>query len=241
MTEPHPANKPILHADNLVKTYREGEKERMVLNHLSMSVYRGDLVVLLGRSGSGKSTLLNLLSGIDHPDKGSVTIDGHNITSLGEKQRTLFRRAHIGFVFQAYNLIPTLTVLENIMLPMELNGFDEHRKNESAQKYLEEVGLPDRASSYPDQLSGGEQQRVAIARALAHEPRLILCDEPTGNLDHKTGLLVSGIFHDLVKKTGSTVIIATHDPNMHRFADHIYQFHEGTVQPADAPEKQPDA
>ncbi len=238
---PHAGNHTILNADSLVKSYKEGEKERMVLDHLSLSVAQDDMVVLLGRSGSGKSTLLNLLSGIDRPDKGSVTISGHNITRLDEKQRTLFRRAHIGFVFQSFNLIPTLTVLENIMLPMELNGFGDRRKHDAARNYLDEVGLLDRSDTYPDRLSGGEQQRVAIARAVAHEPRLILADEPTGNLDYKTGSHVTGIFHQLAKKTGSTVIIATHDQNMRRFADHIYLFNEGTIHSAGDMSEQADA
>ena len=188
------------------------------------------MLVLLGRSGSGKSTLLNLLSGIDRPDSGQVMIDGTDISLLTEKERTLFRRTHIGFVFQAFNLISTLTAFENIMLPLRLQRKKDVATEQLALHFLEEVGLADRKDSYPDRLSGGEQQRVAIARALAHEPSFILADEPTGNLDYKTGSKILSMLADLVRKNGRTMIIATHDREMGQIADRVLELQEGQLQ-----------
>ena len=221
---------PVLQAHNLLKSYPEAGQTRHVLNNLSITLMSGDFVVLLGRSGSGKSTLLNLLSGIDLPDEGSILLDGREVSALGEHERTLFRRQHLGFVFQSYNLIPTLTVLENVLLPMEMKGWNEMLRMQRAKSYLQEVALGDRTDAFPDRLSGGEQQRVAIARALAHEPRLILADEPTGNLDEQTARQVSELFHRLARKTRSTVLIATHDRDMHRYADRVYLVQGGTLQ-----------
>jgi len=154
---------------------------------LSLDVGRGELVALLGRSGCGKSTLLNLLGGIDLPDAGSIRIDGQIITSMNEVERTRFRRRHIGLVFQFFNLIPTLTVEENLLLPLELNGSIISKQRDQALELLDNVGLGDRRNSFPERLSGGEQQRLAIVRALIHRPSLLLADEPTGNLDAATG------------------------------------------------------
>lgn len=221
---------PVLQARNLIKSYPEAGQTRHVLNDLSITLMPGDFVVLLGRSGSGKSTLLNLLSGIDLPDQGSILLDGREVSALGEHERTLFRRQHLGFVFQSFNLIPTLTVLENVLLPMEMKGWTESLRMQRATHYLNEVGLGDRTGTFPDRLSGGEQQRVAIARALAHEPRLILADEPTGNLDEQTAQQVSELFHRLARKTRSTVLMATHDRDMHRYADRVYLVQGGTLQ-----------
>src|SRR5512142_3331146 len=172
----------------LRKTYHEGETEHVVLADATGEIRRGELVVLVGPSGSGKSTLLNLVSGIDVPPAGDVVIDGELVTRLDARARTLFRRRAIGFIFQAYNLIPTLTVAENLRLPLELNGRSGPREQARIGELLERVGLAERANSFPDRLSGGEQQRVAVARALVHDPALVLADEPTGNLDAETGL-----------------------------------------------------
>ena len=169
------------------KSYREGDAEREVLRGVDATFEQGEFVVLLGKSGSGKSTLLNLVSGIDLPSKGEVTVLGRPLGSMSEEARTLFRHEHVGFVFQTYNLIPTLTVAENLLLPIELRGKKGAGAKDNALALLEEVGLGPRARSFPDALSGGEQQRVAVARALAHEPDLVLADEPTGNLDDETG------------------------------------------------------
>src|SRR5437867_692776 len=170
---------PLVEVRGLTKAYTEGDVERVVLRGVDASIRRGELAVLLGRSGSGKSTLLNLISGIDLPTAGEVVIDGTQVTRLSERERTLFRRRHIGFIFQFFNLIPTLTVEENLLLPLELNA-DRRRDGHTVHDLLRLVGLADRATSFPDRLSGGEQQRIAVVRALAHDPLLILADEPTG-------------------------------------------------------------
>ncbi|MEO8397117.1 MAG: ABC transporter ATP-binding protein, partial [Chloroflexota bacterium] len=175
----------IVQIRDLSKFYAEGERTRAVLQAVDLDIREGEFLVLLGKSGSGKSTLLNLLSGIDQADSGSVVIDGTDITHLDEHRLTLFRRQHLGIIFQFFNLIPTLTVLENVTLPLELSGQSNGEKR--ARSLLDAVGLGSRADDFPDKLSGGEQQRVAIARALVNEPALVLADEPTGNLDEETG------------------------------------------------------
>lgn len=209
----------IIEFQNLTKSYTEGERERTVLEEVNFYVEPGETIVLLGRSGSGKSTLLNLVSGIDVPTRGRVLIQNEDITPKSEQERTLFRRRHIGFVFQFFNLIPTLTVEENILLPLELNGRLHERQK--ALDLLEEVGLRDRAESFPDQLSGGEQQRVAVARALVHDPLLILADEPTGNLDYETGMQVLGLLDRLVRQRQRTMIMATHSREVIGIANRI--------------------
>jgi putative ABC transport system ATP-binding protein len=174
----------------LRKAYVEGERRRVVLEDACAEFERGEFVALLGRSGSGKSTLLNLVSGIDRPDAGQVWVGDRELTAMSERDRTLFRRHQIGFIFQFYNLISTLTVLENVTLPLELGGASSKAAKIAAEPLLDAVGLLDRARAYPDRLSGGEQQRVAIARALVHDPLIVLADEPTGNLDEDTGATV---------------------------------------------------
>ncbi len=206
--------KSFIELQALSKTYPEGRIDRTVLRDITATVNRGEVIVLLGRSGSGKSTLLNLLCGIDLPSSGHVFINNINITGLSEHERTLFRRKHIGFIFQFFNLIPTLTVEENLLLPLELNGLTGKEEEKKAFEILEQTGLSDRRKSYPDQLSGGEQQRVAIARALSHDPVLILADEPTGNLDFETGQQILSILDNLTKKSGKTMIMATHSKEM---------------------------
>lgn len=213
----------------LTKTYHEGGNQRSVLKQLDLDMKKGEMIVLLGRSGSGKSTLLNLVSGIDKPDSGQVIIGGMNLTAMDEKNRTLFRRKHIGFVFQSFNLISTLTAHENVLLPLKLNNNSDQKAPEKASRFLEEVGLGDRRDSYPDRLSGGEQQRVAIARALANEPMLILADEPTGNLDYKTGQHILNMLNDLVRKNNRTIIIATHDREICKIADRIFVLQDGKL------------
>lgn len=219
----------LIELRGLKKTFAEGERERVVLRGVDITIYQGEMVVLLGRSGSGKSTLLNLLSGIDVPTSGAVIFGGTNITRLTEQERTLFRRKHIGFVFQSFNLIPTLTVAENILLPLELNERAGAEEQERALSFLDAVELRDRADSFPDRLSGGEQQRVAIARALAHEPDLILADEPTGNLDYETGRQVMDLLDRLVRQAGRTMLIATHDRELRAVADRVLMLHGGML------------
>jgi len=224
-----PVGKPLVRLRGLTKTYREGDRERAVLRGVDCTIHQGELVVLLGRSGSGKSTLLNLISGIDVPTGGEVFFGETNLTRLSERDRTLFRRAHIGFVFQSLNLIPTLTVAENILLPLELNGRTDAAEQEQALAFLDEVGLRDRAGSFPDRLSGGEQQRVALARALAHDPLLILADEPTGNLDFKTGRQVMQLLQRLIHDAHRTLLIATHDRDILDLADRVFTLRDGTL------------
>lgn len=213
----------------LSKGYSEGGRTHAVLDDLSFEVRAGERVAILGRSGSGKSTLLNLISGIDLPDAGSVVVGGQDLTALSELERTLFRRHHIGFVFQFFNLIPTLTVLENLLLPLELAGKDGKRSGERALSLLDSVGLGDRGDSSPDRLSGGEQQRVAIARALIHEPTLLLADEPTGNLDAETGERVARLLEDLTEKAGTTVIVVTHAQDMADRAERVLRLGRGRI------------
>ena len=185
---------------DLTKTYYDGQSSHTVLNRLNFKFNDSEIYVMFGRSGSGKSTLLNLISGIDTPTLGSININNRNISSLSEKERTLFRRNNIGFVFQFFNLIPTLTVLENLLLPMELKGRIGKVETDKAKSLLNSVGLPSKADTFPDRLSGGEQQRVAIARALIHEPQIILADEPTGNLDYETGLQIIDLLDVLIRR-----------------------------------------
>jgi len=209
----------------LRRTFREGDRLRTVLNGLDIEIKQGERVALLGRSGCGKSTLLNLISGIDQADAGEIVIDGLNLTGMSEYERTLFRRRHIGFVYQFFNLIPTLTVEENLLLPLELNNLDKS----AALELLSAVDLSDRRATFPDRLSGGEQQRVAIARALVHDPLLVLADEPTGNLDAETGRQMLQLLDRLVRKTGKTLFLVTHSEDAVRLADRVLTLENGRL------------
>lgn len=212
---------------DLHKTYHEGDRSLRVLEGVSLDIDAGEFIAVLGASGSGKSTLLNLLSGIDRPDSGQIRIDGSDITPFNDRQLTLFRRDHIGIVFQFFNLIPTLTVRENITLPQELGGGNRRQAETRADDLLEQVGLGDRAETFPDKLSGGEQQRVAIARALLHEPKIVLADEPTGNLDDDTGRAVIRLLLRLTREAGKTLVMATHSIEIARQADRVCRIHDG--------------
>jgi putative ABC transport system ATP-binding protein len=213
----------------VVKIYREGESERVVLRDVHLSVERGEIVVLLGRSGSGKSTLLNLVSGIDQPTSGTVRVDGVDVVALSETARTLLRRRRIGFIFQFFNLVPTLTVEENLRLPLELNGVDGVAGRGRALELLGAVGLADRAATFPDRLSGGEQQRVAVARALVHDPALVLADEPTGNLDAESARQVLRVLAGLARHAGKTVIAASHSDEVAALADRVLTLADGRL------------
>lgn len=218
-----------IHIQNLSRSFREGGRRHDVLRDLTTEFVRGETVALRGRSGSGKSTLLNLISGIDTPDFGEIVVAGKNITRMSERDRTLFRREHIGFVYQAFNLVPTLTVSDNVRLVLELNGVSGETADQRIRYLLDAVGLSDRGGSYPDVLSGGEQQRVAIARSVAHNPDLLLADEPTGNLDDKTADVVLDLLDRLVRQTGKTMIIATHSAAVARRCDRVLELHNGTL------------
>ena len=196
--------------DGVDKSYREGSRARVVFQGLTASIGRGGVTALLGRSGSGKSTLLNLLGAIDVADAGRVSVGGVDLGALGERERTLWRRRKVGIVFQFFNLIPTLDVRENVMLPLELAGVRARESEARALEMLAAVGLTGRGASFPESLSGGEQQRVAIARALVARPPLVLADEPTGNLDHETAGAVLDLLARLAAETAVTVVMATH-------------------------------
>lgn len=227
-TRPHEP-RVLVQLRGLSKGYLEGEREHVVLADADADVYEGEFLVLLGPSGSGKSTLLNLISGIDAPDQGDVLVERVSLTRMSEKNRTLFRRRHIGFVFQFFNLIPTLTVEENLLLPLELNGRIGREDRERALILLDEVGLLDRAATFPDRLSGGEQQRVAIARALVHDPRLVLADEPTGNLDEHTGRRILDLLDRMVRSAGKTLVVVTHSREVATRADRVLTIHDGRL------------
>ncbi|MEJ2344859.1 MAG: ABC transporter ATP-binding protein [Gammaproteobacteria bacterium] len=223
----------VLALRGLHRQFREGDTVRRVLNGLDLDVRGGECVALLGRSGSGKSTLLNLISGIDRPDGGSVIIAGRDLTRMNERDRTLFRRHHIGFVYQFFNLIPTLTVEENLLLPLELNRQDTGEAHRAARELLHAVGLEQRLGAFPDHLSGGEQQRVAIARALVHQPSLVLADEPTGNLDEDSGRQVLALLERLVRQAGNTMLLVTHSREVARIADRVVVLDNGRVRAPD--------
>jgi putative ABC transport system ATP-binding protein len=216
----------LVRLDRVTKDYSEGRELRHVLKEASLEVGEGEFVAIRGRSGSGKSTVLNLVAGIDQPSSGEIYLAGKALSRLGAHERTLLRRDHIGFVFQFFNLIPTLRVLENVLLPAELSGRDQARR---AAELLERVGLADRASSFPDRLSGGEQQRVAIARALVCDPRLVLADEPTGNLDDATGATVMGLLDALTRRAGKTLLLATHSREVAALADRVVTIEGGRL------------
>lgn len=220
---------PIVRVRGLTKSYRQGDRIRKILDDVSLDIHAGEFFVLLGKSGSGKSTLLNLISAIDMAESGSIFVQDREITALSEQQQTLFRRDHIGIVFQFFNLIPTLTVLENITLPRELGGISRAAAEQRARDLLDRVGLANRADSFPDKLSGGEQQRVAIARALAHEPPIVLADEPTGNLDEETGQRILALLLELTREAGKTLIMATHSPDIVPFADRVARIHDAKL------------
>src|SRR5260370_7749674 len=205
---------PVVEARALSKSYREADSDHPARTGVELTIHPGEFVVLLGKSCSGKSTLLNLISGMDVATSGEVRLVGKPLHVLTEEERTQLRRRYIGFVFQSFNLLPTLTVEENVLLPLELNGAPERKSRDTVRQLLEKVGLADRRQQYPDRLSGGEQQRVAVARALAHRPLLLLADEPTGNLDAETGRQVLDLFEELARESGHAVLVSTHDRAM---------------------------
>jgi putative ABC transport system ATP-binding protein len=224
----------VLSIRQLFRSFREGERVHRVLAGADATLARGEVVAVSGRSGSGKSTLLNIVSGIERADSGTVEFDGQEVSGLAEPARTLFRRAHVGFVYQFFNLIPTLNVLENVRLVLELNGVAPRLASERARAALESVALAGRAASAVDRLSGGEQQRVAIARALVHEPALILADEPTGNLDDATAREVLPVLLSLTRARGATLLMVTHDAAVARLADRVLELKDGRLHPSSA-------
>ncbi len=214
---------------NLWKIYKMGEASVQALRGVDLRVKRGEYVAVLGPSGSGKSTLLNIIGGLDRPTEGLVYVNGENLRRLSESRLALFRAKNVGFVFQFFNLIPTFTVLENVMVPAEILGLDRDEARRRAEIILRIVGLEDRIHSFPSQLSGGEQQRAAIARAFVNEPALLLCDEPTGNLDTKTGAGIVRLLTEANKRYGITLIVVTHDHRIANSADRVVNLVDGKI------------
>jgi len=222
---------PLIRLDRVSKDYAEGSDTRHVLRETTAEIGEGEFVAIRGRSGSGKSTLLNLIAGIDLPSAGDVHVAGVCLSRLGARERTLFRRDQMGFVFQFFNLIPTLTVLENVMLPAELRTGAAPAHAERALQLLEAVELAQRRDAFPDRLSGGEQQRVALARALVQDPRLVLADEPTGNLDDHTGEAVLELLDAMTRRQGRTLVLVTHSREVAGRADRVVTIDEGQLVP----------
>lgn len=208
-----PSQQPVVVVDRVSKSYRRGAQLIHVLKEINLTIEEGSFVALMGPSGSGKSTLLNLIAGIDRPDAGSLVVAGTDITQLDESELAAWRTRHVGFIFQFYNLLPVLTGLENVELPLLLSGLSRRQRREHAMVALELVGLSHRIHHYPRELSGGEQQRVAIARAIVTDPTLLVADEPTGDLDKASATEVLGLMDQLNRDFGKTIIMVTHDPH----------------------------
>ncbi len=215
--------------ENLTKVYGKGETAVIALDHVNLSVDTGELVAVMGPSGCGKSTLLHLMGGLDRPTEGRVIIEGQALNDLPDEALTRLRRQKIGFVFQFYNLIPVLDATENAALPILLDGVSPARAKARAREWLQKVGLGDRLNSRPDQLSGGQQQRVAIARALVAEPRLVLADEPTGNLDSRASDEIAALLRQVANQWGRAVVMVTHDPHIASYADRILFLKDGAI------------
>ncbi|MFC5626973.1 ABC transporter ATP-binding protein [Algoriphagus winogradskyi] len=218
----------ILSVSNLSKVYTSGSRKLTVLDEVTFDIKSGEIISIVGPSGSGKTTLLGLCAGLDSGSTGSVVLDGNSLEKLSEDQRAAVRNQSVGFIFQNFQLLPTLTALENVMVPLELKKRKDARKK--AQELLDKVGLGDRATHYPTQLSGGEQQRVSIARAFANEPKILFADEPTGNLDTETGEMIEKLIFDLNKEEGTTLVLVTHDLELAAKTQRIIHIKGGKIQ-----------
>lgn len=228
------AEQALIRIESLSKAYRRGQQDIPVLLDVSLEVQAGEFVALMGPSGSGKSTLLNLIAGIDQPTSGRIVIGGVDIATLSEGALADWRAAHVGFIFQFYNLMPVLNALENVELPLLLTGLSARQRREHAEAALAMVRLEDRMDHYPNELSGGQQQRVAIARALVSDPSLIVADEPTGDLDRVTGQEVLDLLEDLNRKLGKTIVMVTHDPKAAARARRLIHLEKGVLVPDEA-------
>lgn len=218
---------PILAIKDLSKTYKSGDRELTVLDRINFSIQAGDTCAIIGPSGSGKTTLLGLCAGLDRASEGSVVLNGITLDTLSEDKRAEVRNQHVGFIFQSFNLLPTLTALENVMVPLELRG--EKNVASRALELLDKVGLADRKNHYPTQLSGGEQQRVSIARAFSNNPKILFADEPTGNLDEETGAHIEALIFNLNKEAGTTLVLVTHDRELAEKTGRIIQIKGGKI------------
>ncbi len=218
----------IIKVNNLKKTYKLGKVDVEAVKGISLDITKGEIVMILGPSGSGKSTLLHMLGALDKPTEGEIIVKNENITNLDDFSLAVFRRYYFGFIFQSFNLIPTLNVLENVLVPTIPDGAKEKKKNE-AIRLIKEVGLENRIYHKPNELSGGERQRVSIARALINNPEIIFADEPTGNLDTKNAKNIAELITNLKKKENKTFVIVTHDPTLTKYADKVYYIKDGVI------------
>lgn len=219
----------IIKINNLRKIYQMGNEKVVALNGISATIQKGEICSIFGTSGSGKSTLLNQLAGMEKPTQGNIFIGKTDITKLEEEQITLFRQKYIGFIFQAYNLLPNMTALENVSVPLMFRGMEKREREKIAADFLKKVGLEKRMHHFPSQMSGGQQQRVGIARAFASFPQIIFADEPTGNLDTGTTAQVMEMIVEMAQKNKQTIILVTHDPAMTGYADHIISLIDGNI------------
>ena len=219
----------MLEVTNLTQQFRSGDRDLTVLDHVDFSVEEGTTCSIVGPSGSGKTTLIGLCAGLDRPTDGKVILNGVNLGPLNEDERAEVRNKHVGFVFQTFQLVPTLTALENVMVPLELRGKKTADVQHDAEQLLENVGLGDRMTHYPAQLSGGEQQRVAIARAFINKPKILFADEPTGNLDTETGETIENLLFDLNKASGTTLVLVTHDLSLAEKCQRIIRLKNGKI------------
>ncbi|MBS0648844.1 MAG: ABC transporter ATP-binding protein [Verrucomicrobia bacterium] len=219
----------IVSCKGLTKTYRTNSTAVHALRGIDLTIYQKEVVMITGPSGSGKTTLISVISGILNADEGECLIEGHDFNKMSDEAKTLYRGAHIGFIFQAFNLIPMFTAIENVSIPLVLNGTSQEEAERKASELLTAVGLGDKLQAHPPELSGGQQQRVAIARACVHQPDLIVCDEPTSSLDSQTGLKVMEILRSTVLSHNGTLIVVTHDPRIQQFADRIVKIEDGRV------------
>ena len=221
--------KPLIEVKNVRKIYRMGDEKEIALDDVSLSVHKGEIICLVGASGSGKSTFLNMVAGLEKPTRGEIYIGDIPIHKLNEEKVTLFRQKNIGFIFQAFHLLPMLTAVENVGLPLIFRGVDNKKRHILAKKMLEDVGLSGYGKRKPSQMSGGQQQRVGIARALVGNPKIIFADEPTGNLDSSTSVEVMEIMVKKVRENNQTLLIVTHDPTISEYADRIVTIKDGNI------------
>lgn len=221
--------KPIIYVKNVRKVYRMGDEEVVALKRINLRIYKGEVCCIFGTSGSGKSTLLNQLAGMEKPAKGQVFIRGKNISDMNEEELAAFRQEHMSFIFQSYNLLPSMTAVENVAMPLMFKGMDRKRREAMAEEMLKRVGLSHRLHHYPSQMSGGQQQRAGIARAFVSRPEVVFADEPTGNLDTKTTAEIMDMVMGFARRFNQTIILVTHDPGMSRYADRIVTLVDGII------------
>ncbi|RJW37722.1 ABC transporter ATP-binding protein [Clostridiales bacterium TF09-2AC] len=221
--------KPIIYVKNVRKVYRMGDEEVVALKRINLKIYKGEVCCIFGTSGSGKSTLLNQLAGMEKPTQGQVFIRGKSISRMGEEELAAFRQEHMSFIFQSYNLLPSMTAVENVAMPLMFKGVDRKRREAMAEYLLRRVGLSHRLHHYPSQMSGGQQQRAGIARAFVSRPEVVFADEPTGNLDTKTTAEIMDMVMGFARRFNQTIILVTHDPGMSKYADRIVTLVDGVI------------